>query len=85
MGYGPARLIPAETVKLLHEALKPWDEGFFRENFHMQDMIDNEIYPVMSDEDEADFFEYVWANFDELKKFFEEAANAGENVIAFLA
>ncbi len=85
MGYGPARLIPAETVKLLHEALMPWDEGFFRGNFHMQDMIDNEIYPVMSDENEADFFEYVWENFDELKKFFEEAANAGENVIAFLA
>lgn len=85
MGYGPARLIPAETVKLLNDALAAWDETHFRENFHMQDMIDKEIYPVMSDENEADFFEYIWENFDELKKFFREAAGNGENVIAFLA
>lgn len=85
IGYGPARLIPPETVKLLNDALAAWDEAYFRENFHMQDMIDNEIYPVISDENETDFFEYIWENFDELKKFFGAAAENGENVIAFLA
>ena len=85
MGYGPARLIPAETVSQIDKALEPWDENRFRENFHMQDMIDNEIYPVMSDENEADFFEYIWASFDELKKFFSKTAAAGKNVITFLA
>lgn len=85
MGYGPARLIPAETVKSLNDALAVWDESRFRENFHIQDMTDNEIYPVMAGEDEADFFEYVWEYFDELKKFVKEAAEKEESIITFLA
>ncbi len=84
MGYGPARLIPKETVAQLSESLEKWDEASFRENFRMQDMISHEVYPVMSDEDEELFFEYVWENFDELKKFYKTAAQEGQNVIAFL-
>ncbi len=48
-------------------------------------MTDNEIYPVMSGEDESDFFEYVWEYFDELKKFVKEAAENEESIITFLA
>lgn len=84
-GYGPIRLIPAETVKQISEALAQWDEDFFRENFHMQDMADNEIYPVMPDEDDEEFFTYVWESFDELKKCYQEAAKAGDGIIAFIA
>ena len=85
LGYGPARLIPKETVSQISENLEKWDEAVFHENFHMQDMISNEIYPVMSDEDEESFFEYIWENFAELKKFYIAAAEDGQNVIAFLA
>lgn len=85
MGYGPARLIPKETVSQLSDALQSWDEAVFRESFHMQDMIADEIYPVMSDEDEELFFEYIWENFKELKTFYHEAARNRQNVIAFLS
>lgn len=84
MGYGPARLISAETVSRLSEALGKWDEALFREHFHMQDMAENEIYPIVDDEDEALFFEYIWDNFKELQKFFKAAAQDGQNVITFL-
>lgn len=84
MGYGPARLIPRETVSQISENLEKWDEAVFRENFHMQDLISNEIYPFVSDGDEESFFEYIWENFDELKKFYKAAAEDGQNVIAFI-
>ncbi|MDE7479201.1 MAG: YfbM family protein [Lachnospiraceae bacterium] len=85
MGYGPARLIGKETVAQLAEALKEWNEETFRENFDMKAMKDNDIYPMMSDEDDEMFYTYVWENFAEVKKYFQEAAEKGESIITFLA
>lgn len=85
MGYGPVRLITKEEVVQLVEALKEWDEKAFRENFNVEDMIANKIYPVMDNEDEEDFFTYVWGYFVELKEFFLEAAEEGLNILAFIA
>ena len=85
MGYGSARLIMKEEVAQLAEALKEWDEKAFREKFNVEDMIDNQIYPVMYNEDEEEFFTYVWEYFVEVKKFFQEAAEEGQNVLTFLA
>ena len=84
MGYGPARLLPKEVVLQLSEAMKGWDEAAFREKFNMKDMVENEVYPVMEDEDEELFFQYVWENFDALKEFFNETAKKGLHVITFL-
>lgn len=84
MGYGPARLIPKETVSRLSTAMDEWDMEKFRAKFDIKDMIENEIYPVMSDEDEEIFFQYVWENFDALKQFFKETAEKGLNMLTFL-
>ena len=83
-GYGPARLISKETVAQIADALKEWDEAAFREKICMEDLIANEVYPVMDDEDRELFAQYVCENFVELKKYFEEAAKDGESMIAFL-
>ena len=84
MGYGPARLIPNDIVLQLAEALKEWNEAAFRDNFHLEDMAANDVYPVMADEDEEEFFQYVWANFDALKQFIQDAAQNNLGVITFL-
>ena len=84
MGYGPARLLPKEVVSLLAEAMKEWDESAFREKFNMKDMVKNDVYPVMHDEDEESFFQYVWENFAALKEFFEETAQKEFHVITFI-
>lgn len=86
MGYGPARLLTKEETTQLSEALKEWDKTAFREKFHMTDMLENDIYPLMSGEDdEEDFFTYVWACFDAVKEFFQQAAEAKQCVLTFIA
>lgn len=57
------------------------EEQTFRKKFNISEMLENNIYPVMDDENEEEFFDYVWANLIELKKFIEEAANEGQAVI----
>ena len=84
-GYGPARLLSKETTAQIAEALKTWDEAVFRDGFNMEDLVANEVYPVMDGEDEGDFFTYVWETFAALKKYFEEAAEEGAGMVTFLA
>ena len=84
MGYGPARLLEKDLVKKLADALMSWDEKAFRHNFSMADMVENHVYPVMDDENEEQFFQYVWSNFKEVKTFFRQAADHGQNIISFI-
>lgn len=74
-------LITAKDVKKLSEAMNNLEEQEFRRKFSVNEMLENEIYPVMDDEDEDEFFEYVWANLIELKNFMQIASNEGQAVI----
>ncbi|KPI48663.1 hypothetical protein KW94_17365 [Clostridioides difficile] len=83
-GEPPAMLITADDVKKLSEAMDSLEEQKFREKFNISEMLENNIYPVMDDENEEEFFDYVWANLIELKKFIEEAANERQAVIFYI-
>jgi len=86
MGYGPARLFTKEQVVLLNNALKEWDETCFRQNFNMEGMFEEEIYPLIEGQDEEEeFFSYVWPYFKWIKEFFQEAAEEEQYVLTFLA
>ena len=79
-----AMLIDPGDVRDLSAALNALSEEDFRERFHVEDMLENEIYPVTEDDDEEDFFEYVWDYVSEMKEFFEEAAGEGQAVVFYL-
>ncbi|WP_236874629.1 YfbM family protein, partial [Clostridioides difficile] len=83
-GEFPVMLITANDVKKLSKAMNSLEEQAFRKRFNINEMLENNIYPVMNDESEDDFFEYVWANLIELKKFIQEASNDGLAVIFFI-
>ena len=79
-----AMLISPEDVKALSAALLALKREDFRERFSMEEMLENEIYPVTEDDDEEDFFDYVWDAVEELKEFFEAAAQEGQAVIFYM-
>ena len=84
LGYGPALLLDKNLVKQIAEALHAWDETLFREKFDFNNMIANDIYPIIDGEDENDFYDYVWEYFEILKVFIAKAAKQGQNVITFI-
>lgn len=86
MGYGPARLFTKEQVVLLNNALKEWDETLFRQNFDMEGMFEEEIYPLIEGQDnEEEFFSYIWPYFVCIKEFFQKAAEEEQYVLTFIA
>lgn len=81
MGYGPAMLIPKEEISRLAEGMKAFSEEHFREIFHIEEMLKEGIYPVMNNENETEFFQYVWENFVVLRDFLQDAVKEQHNVL----
>ena len=74
IGYGPALEITTDEVKEINLIVKDISQEDFRSKFSVSEMLENDIYPVIEDENEDEFFEYVWANFEALKNFLAKAS-----------
>ncbi len=85
LGYGPASYFTKEQTVRLNNILNKWDKEMFRKNFHIKSMLEDRVYPLRNDEEEEEFFSYIWAGFSGIKQIFEEAAREGEYVITFIS
>ena len=84
VGYGPALEITTEEVKEINSAIKNISQEEFRAKFSVSEMLENDIYPVIDEENEDEFFEYVWANFEELKRFLGKASQSGSCLLFYI-
>ena len=84
MGFGPAMLITADEVKMVNQEIKDIGEAIFRGRVSIKEMVENEIHPVMEDEDEDEFFEYIWTAFESLKAFYSKAAAEGKCLLFYI-
>lgn len=84
VGYGPALLIEAEEVRQIARLLQPMGREAFQERFRFAEMLENEVYPMIPNEDEEGFFEYIWDYFAAVKEFFAEAAAQGKCILFYI-
>jgi len=83
VGYGPARLLTAEQVKTISDAL-PSEENFKR-SFAPEAMDAAQIYPDgiwVADGDDA--LEYLVENYRAMAEFYRAAASRGDEAILWL-
>ena len=80
----PLSFISAKEVEEIAEAMKAMDEAEFRKIFDFKKMVSVRIYPLVYGEDEEEFFDYVYGYFDEMRKFFFEAAARGLDVAFYI-
>lgn len=79
-----ARLIAPGDVKELAAALEDLTWEDVRGRFSVSDMLDQDIYPVTEEENEEEFFEYVWSYLTDMKTFFSDAADEDQAVIFYM-
>ena len=84
------------TTNLPPDSLLPRREGTGRRagrshlggrsgaGFSVSDMLDQNIYPVTEEENEDEFFDYVWSYLSDMKDFFDDAAAEGQAVIFYM-
>lgn len=84
LGYGPAMVVGKDKVAQIAKALEPWDKDTFHAKFHIEDLLKNDIYPVMEKDEDERFFTYIWENFVCLKEFYQQAAKDGQYILTFI-
>jgi hypothetical protein len=82
LGYGPAHLVDAETVRAVAAALADTSRGTLRRRFDPQAMAAAEIYGF--DEEDNEWRRDFLAAFDHVKRFFADAAGRGHSVLIWL-
>ena len=83
VGYGPARGLSAADVKEVACALQQLSETDLRAKFDTEALTEAEIYPQIWDEaDEA--LDYVFDNFFEVQRFYQDAAAKDMATILFI-
>ncbi|MGA5304935.1 YfbM family protein [Nucisporomicrobium flavum] len=79
-GYGPARLLPAESVAAVAAGLRDLDAAALRARYDAAALEDAEIYPGIWDEEDV-FETYLGPNFDKLRAFYLTAAAEKQAVL----
>ena len=79
-GYGPPRLLEADLVRTVADALAAVDDADLRARFDPAEMQRLDIYPQVWDEDGI-LDDYLMPNVDELRRFYAGAAAAGAAVL----
>lgn len=83
MDYGAFYLTANQVAEAL-VAIKPYTREQLLAQFDWSSFIEHDIYPVMADEDETQFFDYVYSNFEALKQFFINVQAEKKSVIFYI-
>ena len=84
LGFGPANYSTAEEVSQISKALNLLSDADFKKRYKSKKMLELEIYPAGFWTDADEVFNYLKTHFDNLKKFYAEASQNNEFVIAWL-
>ncbi len=82
--YGAFYVYPKQ-VALAADALKEISEADLRKQYNFEGMVSEAVYPVMEDEDEEEFFTYMFTHYTELRSFFETAAATEQAIIFWIS
>ena len=83
-GYGPANYSTSEEVKQIAKALKNITGTEIRKKYNSKKLLELEIYPAGTWDTREETISFLVENFENLKKFYLDAAEKNEPVIFFL-
>ena len=84
-GYGPARLLSSDSVRVVAAALDAIDLETLRNRFVPEALAAADIYPAVWDQTDADFDTYLAPYFVQLRSFYGVAAANGQAVLIALS
>ena len=64
--------ITTEQIKEAYDALFPLTKEDLLEKYNFSEMLEDEVYPIVEDEDEKEFFDYIYSYLLEIKEFYKK-------------
>lgn len=74
----------AGQVSEAHQAMAELDEAQLRLRYNFQAMVEEQIYPIVSDEDENELFAYMLQHYNEIRRFYGQTAAEGKGLIFYI-
>lgn len=59
-------------------------QNYVFERYDFDAMLQDDIYPIASDGDKDEFFDYLFTYLKEIKFFYEKAASKGKGIIFYI-
>ena len=84
LGLGPASYLTSEQVRQISALISNMESSFIKDRYNPEEMNEMGIYPTFWNND-ANLFDYVSDSFNNLKKFYEDAASKGNAVASYLS
>lgn len=64
--------ITTEQIKEAYDALFPLTKEDLLEKYNFSEMLEDEVYPIVEDDDEKEFFDYIYSYLLEIKEFYKK-------------
>lgn len=84
MGYGPAHYLSPDRVKKFSDVLGQLTKEKLYQNYNPKEMDDKGVYPTIWKEEGDEAFDYIYSYFEELQKFYSEAAKENQAIVSVL-
>lgn len=82
--FGAFYLYPEQVEQAL-QAMSEIDREALRSRYDLQELIREQIYPVLTDEDGDEFFDYLATYFEEIRKFYTNAVAEGKGIVFYIS
>lgn len=76
--------LTASEVEEAYLAIKDLSESDFKQMYHFTDLMGEQIYPLVEDDDPDEIFEYTYSYFLEIKDLYKQAVLSERCVIFFI-
>lgn len=76
--------LTSEQVEEAYDYLNGLDEETIKDMYDFQAMVADEVYPIATDDDEDEFYQYIYSYLMDIKEFYKEAADKGKAVIFYV-
>lgn len=74
----------SNEVAEAYESITGWDEKQLRQHYNFAQMVEQQIYPIVEDENVNELFEYILFHFSNIQKYLKEVVNQGKGIIFFV-
>ncbi|WIY62919.1 YfbM family protein [Bacillus arachidis] len=76
--------LTTSEVEETYSAIKDLSESDFNSMYNFQELMDEQLYPLVEDDDSDEIFEYTYSYFLEIKALYKQAVSNKQCVIFFI-
>ncbi|GGG04207.1 hypothetical protein GCM10010912_56170 [Paenibacillus albidus] len=81
----PLFAVSPDQLREAVAAIEPLTADDLKRQYNYAELLEEEVYPVMPDEDPEELFDYIFSNFAAIREFYAQAAAKEQTVLFYVS